>query len=237
VNATAKQQLRRNVANDPYSNPTKTYSVPATENPDGTLNIPAQAVYPIDPNVEPIQTTMPVRAYGLDAGSSGAIAGPSYTRSVNAAISSNSFSPAGADNGPVVLAISELYNNVSNGWEAERTPMIYRHALCTSVAATAVWDPAAGKKFRIMGYVIVPAAGMAAAGIQLITLLDQAAAIVIAHQVYLPIAASITNQPPIVVQLPGNGYLSVAADNILNCTLTAACTAGAISIFVYGTEE
>jgi len=54
VNATAKQQLRRNVLNDPYSNPTKTYSVPATTNEDGTINIPAQPVYLIDPATEPI---------------------------------------------------------------------------------------------------------------------------------------------------------------------------------------
>jgi len=62
VNATAKQQLRRNVLNDPYSNPTKIYSVPATTNEDGTLNIPAQAVYGIDPNHEPIDAYMAVRS-------------------------------------------------------------------------------------------------------------------------------------------------------------------------------
>jgi len=54
VSATAKQQLRRNVANDPYSNPTKTYSVPATTNEDGTLNIPVQPVMIIDATQEPI---------------------------------------------------------------------------------------------------------------------------------------------------------------------------------------
>jgi hypothetical protein len=61
VNATAKQQLRRNVANDPYSNPTKLYSIPSTTNEDGTINIPAQAVFGIDPNHEPIDAYMAVR--------------------------------------------------------------------------------------------------------------------------------------------------------------------------------
>jgi hypothetical protein len=121
--------------------------------------------------------------------------------------------------------------------EAIRTPMIYNHQLCTTVAATAVWTPAAGKKFRLMGYVICPDAGMGVAGIELITFLDSAAAITIAHQTYLPIAGSIQHQTPIVVALPGNGYLSSAANNVLNVTLTTAVTAGAVSIFVYGTEE
>jgi len=61
VNATAKQQLRRNVDNQNLSNPTKIYSVPATENPDGTLNIPSQAVFGIDPNHEPIDMYLAVR--------------------------------------------------------------------------------------------------------------------------------------------------------------------------------
>lgn len=62
MNATAKQQLRRNVANDPYSNPTKTYNVPAVSNEDGTLSLPAQPVYGIDPNHEPIDAYMAVRS-------------------------------------------------------------------------------------------------------------------------------------------------------------------------------
>lgn len=61
MNATAKQQLRRNVTNDPYSFPTKTYSIPSTTNEDGTINIPAQPVYGIDPNHEPIDAYMAVR--------------------------------------------------------------------------------------------------------------------------------------------------------------------------------
>jgi hypothetical protein len=144
---------------------------------------------------------------------------------------------AGGGSAMQTVALQALSNVVISGYESVRTPTIFRHALCTTAAATAVWDPAAGKKFRIMGYVICPDAGLLAAGAQLITFLDQAAAITIAHQTYLPIAASIAHQVPIVVALPGNGYLSTAADNILNVTMTSNVTAGAVSIFVYGTEE
>jgi hypothetical protein len=125
----------------------------------------------------------------------------------------------------------------SQKWESQRTPTFWKWALCTTVAATAVWTPTAGKKFRLMGLTICPDAGLAAAGIQKISLLDSATDIGINFQTYLPIAASIAHQVPIVVVFPGNGFLSAAANNVLNCTLTSACTAGGISISVFGTEE
>ena len=61
MNQTAKQQLSRNPSNAGYSTPLKTYSVPATSNEDGTINVPAQPVYGIDPDHEPIDTYMAVR--------------------------------------------------------------------------------------------------------------------------------------------------------------------------------
>lgn len=226
MNLTVKQQLRRNPVNGGYATPVKTYSVPASENDDKTITVVAQAVYPIDPNVEPIPIRMPCIIQDGTTPANIAVVGPAYQDITGSAVNSITVRAIQYVSQPLTFLQSPL-----------RTPTIFRHALCTTVAATAVWDPAAGRSFRIMGYVITPSAGMAAAGIQLITLLDAAAAITIAHQVYLPAAANVVNQPSIVVQLPGNGYLSTAADNILNCTLTSACTAGAISIMVYGTEE
>lgn len=61
MNQTAKQQLSRNPSNAGYATPLKTYSVPATENQDGTINVPAQPVYGIDPDHEPIDSFMKVR--------------------------------------------------------------------------------------------------------------------------------------------------------------------------------
>jgi len=51
---TPSQRLSRNPSNAGYQNPLRSYSVPATDNPDGTINVPAQPVYLIDPSVEPI---------------------------------------------------------------------------------------------------------------------------------------------------------------------------------------
>jgi len=235
---TPSQRLSRNPSNAGYSNPLKTYSIPATDNPDGTINVPVQPVQLVDATVEPIPmigtggARLPTVVYGAGNGGTGAAGADTLP------MLSTTFSADGSGRQGIVTYATQMVGNILSAQvEVQRTPGIYRHALCTTVAATVVWDPAAGKKFRLMGYVIIPSAGMAAAGIQLITLLDEAAAITIAHQVYLPIAASVTNQAPIVVQLPANGYLSVAADNRLSVTLTAACTAGAISVMVYGTEE
>lgn len=54
MSSTAKQQLSRNPSNAGYATPIKTYPVPAVTNEDGTISVPAQAVYLIDPTVEPI---------------------------------------------------------------------------------------------------------------------------------------------------------------------------------------
>lgn len=139
-----------------------------------------------------------------------------------------------------VLASLQVYNNLStaaNTFEAVRTPNVFKQVVATTVAATAVWDPAAGKKFRIMGGVIISAGGLLAAGIQKISLLDEAADVGINFQTWVPIAASAAAAPPIHFDLRPNGYLSSTADNILKVTLTSAYTAGAVSITVWGTEE
>ena len=61
MSSTAKQQLSRNPQNAGYANPIKTYPVPAMENEDGTISVPAQPVYGIDPNHEPIDLYLATR--------------------------------------------------------------------------------------------------------------------------------------------------------------------------------
>jgi len=129
--------------------------------------------------------------------------------------------------------------NVTTGKpEMLRTPNTIKWVGATTSAATDIWAPAAGKKFRVMKVVISPDAGLAAAGIQKISLIEETLGdIGLNVQTYLPIAASIVHQVPIVLDLPGNGYLSTTAGKKLQVTLTSACTAGLISITVFGTEE
>lgn len=122
-------------------------------------------------------------------------------------------------------------------FEAPRSPSTFKSVAATGAGSTALWTPATGKSFRILGFTIIPAGGLAAAGQEVISLYDGSASMGIDMTVYLPIAASVANQPPICVTLPGNGYLSNTPGNVLNVNLSAAVTAGAVSVSVWGTEE
>lgn len=120
--------------------------------------------------------------------------------------------------------------------EPVRTPNIFRSVQCATAAATTIWDPAANMRFRLMGGVISFAGPiLAAAAATTITFLDQAAAITLAFNAWIPVAA--TYIPHIAFDLKPNGYLSVAADNLLRVTLTANFTGGNIMVTVWGTEE
>jgi hypothetical protein len=115
--------------------------------------------------------------------------------------------------------------------------MVFKSAVCTTVAATDVWAPTA-LKFRLIGFIIQPDAGLAAAGTETITLIEETLGTFgIAIQTYLPAAAGIVHQVPIVVLLPREGYLATIAGKKLQVTLSAAATAGGISVTAFGFEE
>ena len=88
---------------------------------------------------------------------------------------------------------------------------------------TTVWDPAAGKKFRLLGWFL--AQGVATGAI---TLRDNTAGstilIIPQHTVGVGMA----------FRLPGNGYLSATADNVLTAQGASTET---ITGFFFGTEE
>lgn len=107
----------------------------------------------------------------------------------------------------------------------------YASTLCTTVAATTIVTPSANKRYRLLGLVIAPDAGLAAAGTELISIVDELAGDTgIDIQTYLPAAAGVVHQVPIVVPLPVEGYLGSANGKKLQVTLSAAVTAGAISV-------
>jgi hypothetical protein len=121
------------------------------------------------------------------------------------------------------LAESYLFNGVS--WDRARTPIVYKALVNVAITAStpvAIWTPTTGKKFRLMG--IVVSCNTTAAKVKL---LDAAV------DTNLRIPAGLDTQPATVVDLK-NGYLSVAANNVLNADVSASTT---INGFVYGTEE
>lgn len=133
---------------------------------------------------------------------------------------------------------SSLYNG--SLWERQRTPTTFKTAAATAAGSTAVWTPAAGKKFRLMRFKIqvTSNATLAAGAIETITLLDAATDMQLTHSVFIPAAAVATT--PLMesgwIDL-GNGILSSTINNALNISLSAALTGGQVRIIVCGTEE
>ncbi len=142
---------------------------------------------------------------------------------------------------PDVRAHSMLWNPGTDNMELSRTPSIYKNFSGGALSNT-LWTPAAGKRFRLMGFSIVLSADatLAAAGETVLALVDQATAINIAFAFWVPaiaITTSLGTTNPVNFNLPGNGYLSLAANNALIANLTVALATGVFSINAMGTEE
>lgn len=126
-------------------------------------------------------------------------------------------------------------------WVGARTPNVFK--LVSAVTAsgnTAVWTPASGKKFRLMGYQIFLSdqAKASAAADLVISFQDATTAIGAGMMAYVPtaITAGEVNPSSGPVDL-GNGYLSTTANNVLNVNLSFALTGGSVAVAAWGTEE
>lgn len=132
-----------------------------------------------------------------------------------------------------------LYNGAT--FDRERTPNVFKTATVAGGGNTAVWTPTTGKKFRLMRYSIqVPAHVATSGGSAIAAIFNDGAstAIGVGASFYAP-ATSVTASPGATnfnFDL-GNGYLSVAVNNVLNINLSAALSAGTVRVTVAGTEE
>lgn len=121
------------------------------------------------------------------------------------------------------LAVA-IYNYNGASWDRQRTPVVFKILNAVVITSeTTIWTPTAGKKFRLMGYVLTQGVATGA-----VILKDNTA------------GATIYIIPPntIGVVIPqanlGNGILSAAANNVL--TATGASTETLTGV-VFGTEE
>lgn len=122
--------------------------------------------------------------------------------------------------------------------EAQRTPVIFRFSTANNPGNTAAWTPAAGLRFRLLGIkLFLGAAALGAAGYETIELRDNAV-VLQRWLLYLPnaVATGVIYLDQ-TIDLPSNGYLSVAANNPLNVNLSAALTVGNVCGMTWGTEE
>lgn len=123
----------------------------------------------------------------------------------------------------------------------QRTPVIFKTAQATVAGNTALWTPTAGKKFRLMRFMIqiTGQSTMAVAGTLTVSFQDGTTVTNIAVDSYIPASVAAPASEDFVspwVDLD-NGYLSGVANNVLNINLSAALTAGNVRVFCCGTEE
>lgn len=138
--------------------------------------------------------------------------------------------------GILTRSINYVYNVTSNQFERIRTPSVFKHTGEITTDAD-IWDPGAGKFFRVLGGIITLAGpALAAASYNLIQFLDNATSF---FQVsfYCPLAAASSSTIVIPVNFGPNGYKSTTAANVLRANFGSALTAGSCSISVWGCEE
>lgn len=140
---------------------------------------------------------------------------------------------------PQSQAEAYLWNGAS--WERGRTPNTFRTVAATALGNTALWTPAAGKKFRLMGVLVQVTnnAILAAGAVVTIALQDGAVALGVTFSVFIPTAAAASG-PELFDSgwlTLGNGFLSAAANNVLNVNLSVALTGGTVRAIACGTEE
>lgn len=118
----------------------------------------------------------------------------------------------------------------------------FKSAAATASGNTAVWTPASGTKFRLecLGLDVTQNAAAASAGVITIQLEDGSTPIAgFLWSVFVPSAAGTTfgsgyHEP--IACFP-NGFISSTANNVLNVNLSAALTAGNVTVRAYGTDE
>ena len=135
----------------------------------------------------------------------------------------------------LVTHSTQMVQNCLN-LEAVRTPSTFRSVQANTAAATVIWTPTAGTRFRLMGGVISFAGPtLAAAAITTINLRDENTSFLVDFDAWIPTVAE--HMPAIAFDLKPNGYLSLAVNNRLRVLLNANFLTGDIRITVWGTEE
>lgn len=140
-----------------------------------------------------------------------------------------------------VVSYATLYAGAGpNTWARSRYPTTFKTVAATASGDTALWTPAAGRKFNIMGgHLQIPAGATAATQEIDVTLRDGTTPTAIVVSISLPSAVTTPQGGGYVIPFDVGpvGLISATANNVLNVNLSAALTASKVRAFVYGTEE
>jgi hypothetical protein len=165
----------------------------------------------------------PVQIFGANAGGG---ASPIPAQELNS--DSNAATLTGL---PVA---SYLFGFNGSTWDRIRVANVFTTLTVNGAGNTVVWAPGAGNFFRLMGFAVTVAGTLAAAGVQLIQLLDGANTI---KNFNTPLGTTADTQGGFEYSEDmGQGYLSVAAGNDLYINLGTAMATGAVCINCWGTQ-
>lgn len=118
--------------------------------------------------------------------------------------------------------------------EAKRTIVIRKFAIATAVGLTALWTPAAGRRFRLLALDVFMsgAATLAAAGACQVDIRDGAATQLFSWTPYVNNAVIVGTGSYIskTIVFADNGWLSAAVNNVLNISLGTALAAGVVAV-------
>lgn len=121
-----------------------------------------------------------------------------------------------------MIANARVFNGFT--WDRARTPTVFKAVINLPIVAgapVAVWTPASGKKFRLMGWSLSPSGAAT-------LFFNDGASLNIIRAGSTPAGQTLIS-PPL-----GNGYLSALANNALTIDVTSSTN---VQGFVFGTEE
>lgn len=150
---------------------------------------------------------------------------------------------ADANSGDDILAGAQYLYVGTNSYAKKRGATVSKSpsSLLTSAGDNDVWQPASGKKWRLMKYriVVMGNSTLSSAGIQTFTFKDENANTSIVEKCYVP-ATALNNSGVLfdtgLVDLD-NGIISATADNTLELVLGTAFNAGGAHVLAIGMEE
>jgi hypothetical protein len=190
------------------------------------------------PTIELASDSVPASTVGVIVGSFQYLFDPIggiWGRAESASAESDSLAPTAIGNERV---IAQLFGWNGASFDRIRIANVFKTVVATEAGATALWTPAAGKSFRLMGYTISVAGTLAATGVQTLQLLDGATAIKnhLANVIETTTVSISGGDTQIGADL-GQGELSAAANNVLSINLGSAMATGGVAVNAWGTEE
>ena len=135
--------------------------------------------------------------------------------------------------GPPGVSPAPLYNPGAEWMEAPRTFNQIKAGNFKATGYTNLWVPAAGKKFRLMGFRCHIPSNTTFTHPIYIHLRDNTSVVV----TLATLGTTIPEALDYTIYLPGNGYLSAAANRILKVYMSYSASAGFVEVMAWGCEE